>query len=169
VGSERIEEALARAEVRNAIADICVAIDRLDFDLLAGRVHDDADVCLGPFFKGTGAEFVEWEKGPDGPTSLERTMHNLGTQTIELEGDVAHASSYCVAYHEGPPDHPWCKGFVVFWFRWRDRLERREGRWALASRRIAFEWGRNETTGEAFPLPAEIYGTRDRDDSHYLR
>lgn len=158
----------AALEAKQVVADICVGIDRLDFKLIASRVHDDADIDLGVFFKGNGAEFVEWEEGPDGPRALERTMHDIGTQTVAVADDVAHVTSYVVAYHSGPADHAWCKGFVVFWFHWRDRIERRDGRWALAARRIAFEWGRNETTGEDFPLPPEMYATRDRNDVHYL-
>ncbi|HVW48764.1 MAG TPA: nuclear transport factor 2 family protein [Solirubrobacterales bacterium] len=158
----------AAQEAKQVVADICVGIDRLDFDLIRGRVHDDADIDLGLFFKGTGKEFVDWEEGADGPRTLERTMHDVGTQTVAVEGDVAHVTSYVVAYHSGPADHPWCKGFVVFWFHWRDRIERRDGHWALASRRIAFEWGRNETTGEDFPLPEAMFASRDRGDIHYL-
>lgn len=158
-----------RQRIEQVLAEFCVGVDRVDFELLESCFHPDAHANFGGFVNGPVSEYFEFVKGNDGLRTFERTMHHLGTSTIEIEGDVAHAQTYCVAYHEGADDHPWCKGFVVIHARYADRFERRDGRWAIASRTCLFEWSRNLTTGESLELPPENMGRRDRSDLSYRR
>jgi len=55
------------------------------------------------------------------------------------------------------------------WARYVDRLEKRGGRWAIASRTCVFEFARNLSTGEPMELPPEQMGRRDRNDLRYER
>jgi hypothetical protein len=161
--------ATEREAIGQVLAEFCVGVDRLDYELIESCFHADAEVDFGGFVSGPVAGYFDFVRGPDGLGSFERTMHNLGTTTVEIDGDVAHSQAYCVAYHSGGEDHPWCKGFVVVHARYLDRLEKRDGRWAIARRVCAFEWGQNQTTGEAMELPAENLGRRDRTDLAYTR
>jgi hypothetical protein len=156
-------------QIEQVLARFCTAVDRMDFDLLRRCFHPDAHADFGAFVKGPADDYLAYVASDDGLPSLDRTMHQLGNVKFEIDGDVAHAESYVTAYHEGPADHPWCKGFVVVWARYVDRLEKREGRWAIASRTCVFEFARNLTTGEPMPLPPDQMGCRDRTDPIYRR
>lgn len=158
-----------RQQIERVLADFCIGVDRVDFELLESCFHADAEANFGGFVNGPVGEYFEFVKSDDGLRSFERTMHNLGTSSIEVEGDVAWAQSYCVAFHEGAEDHPWCQGFVVIYARYADRFERRDGRWAISARTCVFEWSRNQTTGEDLELPADNIGRRDRADLTYRR
>lgn len=164
---------MSAAENREAIgqvlADFCVGVDRLDYELIESCFHADAEVDFGGFVSGPVAGYFEFVRGADGLGAFERTMHSLGTIAVELDGDIAHSQAYCIAYHSAGDDHPWCNGFVAIHARYLDRLEKRDGRWAITRRTCAFEWGRNLTTGEAMELPAENLGRRDRTDPSYTR
>ncbi len=156
-----------RIAVEDVIKRFCVAADRLDGELLATCFHPGAEVDLGPFLQGTVEDYLAMFASSDGPRSLDRTMHVVTNVLAELDGDVAHVESYCTAYHEGPAGHPWCDGHVVIGVRWLDRVEWRGGRWAIAARRAAFEWGRNATSGESMEFPPDYRGRRDRSDLRY--
>ena len=156
-------------EIEQLLALFCSSIDRMDFDLLKSIFHPDAHTNFGAFVNGPVQEYLEYVASPDGLPGLERTMHQLGNVNYEIEGDVAHAESYVTAYHEGPADHPWCQGFVVIWARYIDRLEKRDGRWAISARTCVFEFGRNLSSGQPLELPAENRGRRDRSDLRYAR
>lgn len=168
---DEIEIADLRSErqISRVLADFCVAVDRMDWELLASCFHPDAYTQFGIFVDGNVSEYLSFVQSDRGLPSFDRTMHNLGTCTIDVEGDVANARTYCVAYHSAPADHPWCKGFVVFWARYIDRFERRDDRWAIASRVCSVEWARNLTTGEEIEHPTQLRGRRDRTDQHYTR
>jgi hypothetical protein len=156
-----------RHEIEQVLIRFCSAVDRMDFDLLRSCFHAGAHTNFGAFVNGTVDEYLEYVASDDGLPGLERTMHQLGNVNYEIEGRVAHAESYVTAYHEGPAEHPWCKGFVVVWARYIDRLEQRGGEWRIASRTCVFEFARNLTTGEPMSLPQEQMGRRDASDARY--
>lgn len=160
-------EAVARDQIRQCLALAAIATDRMDWDLLADCYTSDATVDLGGFFRGSISEYIASNSSPSGLPSLERTMHALTTSAIDVRGDRAVAESYCTCYHSGPPDHPWCAGFVVVYVRFLDELTVSDGRWRITRRRGVFEWGRNETTGAALELDPESLGRRDRSDARY--
>src|ERR1700677_3411146 len=99
-------------------------MDRFDRDLVLSAYHPDAIDDHG-IFVGGPQEFVDWAMALHRSHSM--TQHILANHTCELEGDVAHAETY----------------FLVAWLdremkplyhiggRYIDRLERRNGRWAI--------------------------------------
>lgn len=153
--------------VRSTLATVCIATDRMDWDLLASCFLSDAGVDFGDFARGSISEYIANNRSENGLPSLDRTMHALSTTDVRVDGDTAKSESYCVCYHSGPEDHPWCRGFVVVYMRYLDRLIRREEGWLIAQRVGVFEWGRNETTGEPLTLSPEMLGRRDRQDPRY--
>ena len=183
--SEELEQAVTMLLDRQAIHD-CVltysrGVDRMDRDLLVSVYHEDAVDDHGVFI-GTAEEFADWA------LELHRTkhlshQHCLFNHTVDIDGDVAHAETYYLFLginREGPPVS-WGAG------RYIDRLERREGRWAIAARKCLRDWSplaeRPErldqlslTAGKAF-LPAREHAflrtcdqaARDRTDPSYER
>lgn len=93
----------------------------------------------------------------------------MTNHTCELHGDTAHTETYWIfsgINKVGPPS--------IHFGRYLDRFERRNGRWAIASRACLSEW--HAALGE-LPLPpgyqALLNGSgtsaRDRSDSSYER
>jgi hypothetical protein len=156
-------------EIEQVLARFCSAVDRMDFELLKTCFWPGARTNFGAFVNGTVEEYLEYVGSDEGLPGLDRTMHQLGNVSYEIEGDSAHAESYVTAVHEGPADHPWCNGVVVIWSRYIDRLEKRDDAWRIASRTCLFEFARNLTTGEPMPLPREQMGRRDKADLRYER
>jgi hypothetical protein len=101
------------------------------------------------------------------PETNDATMHFLGTQVIELDGDVAWAETYCLALHrlratDGAPARD-----KVRPIRYCDRLERRDGEWRIARRVVVYEPGRVDPLSDE--LLAAVGGSRDRSDPAYDR
>jgi hypothetical protein len=151
--------------VSRVISTVARAIDRLDFELLESCYHPDAaDERHGrvrPI-----AEFLEWVR----PIlrGMQSTMHALSTQLIDVDGDVAHAETYCTARHVAAAED----GSTRVWFayvRYVDRLERRDGVWRIQRRVCAYEPGTlNPNTLE--PVAADVLGgVRGREDPSYRR
>jgi hypothetical protein len=157
-----LDQLLSRQQIADVIARYARGIDRLDFDLVRSCYHPDAYDDHGAM-KGTVDEFIDSARA-----FLPRfvaTMHFLGNMLIEIDGDVARAETYAVAYHrldlgaDGGKDDVWGIRYV-------DRFERRDGEWRIAYRVVAQEWRRVD------PVPAGhvrgggpgTWGTRDGND-----
>ena len=91
-----VDELLDQQAVRDVLIRYTRGIDRMDPDLVRSCYHPDAYDDHGAFQGGT-EEFVAWFQ--QALSFFERTMHFVGNQLVEVDGDIAHAESYCVAYH----------------------------------------------------------------------
>lgn len=119
---------LDRQQIYDVIASYCRGVDRLDRDVLQSVYHEDA-LDDHTFFVGNRQEFWEWVDG------LHRKHHHssnhfLGNHLVEIDGDVAHAETYYMfasVNKEGAP-YSFAGG------RYIDRLEKRDGRWAIVDR-----------------------------------
>jgi SnoaL-like domain len=156
-----------RYAIEQLLTRFCAAVDRMDFDVLRSSFHPDAHAHFGSFVDGPIDQYFAYVASADGLPGLERTMHQLGNISFRIEGDIAYAESYVMAYHEGALDHSWCRGLVVIGARYVDRLEKRNGEWRISDRRCVYEFARNLTRGEAVDLPPESMGRRDRSDPRY--
>src|SRR3954452_21041342 len=151
--STEIDRLVDEQAVARVVRTVARAIDRLDFELLASCYHPDATDERHGRVRGI-AEFLEWVQ----PIlhGMQSTLHALSTQLVDVDGDVAHAETYCTARHVAVRDD----GETQVWFayvRYVDRLERRDGRWAIQRRVCAYEPGTlNPNTLE--PVPAEVLG-----------
>ena len=156
---------LDESAIRALIARYSHAIDRLDWDELRSCYHDDAVDLHGDDFAGGIDAYIEWLH-EHLPATLVATMHFTGTQSIEVDGDVAWAETYCLALHRlsATADAP--TRDAVRPVRYVDRLERRHGEWRIARRTCIYEPGRID--GLAEPL-APSGGARDRSDPSYAR
>ena len=100
--------------------------------------------------------------------------HHISSQTIEIEGDVAHVESYITAIFRGlrNPGHI----TSIVGGRYLDRIDRRGGEWRVAVREFIphFSVAGQSNFDEQFPperYPREDFwlGTRDRRDPSYRR
>jgi hypothetical protein len=162
-----LDDLVAQQEIRDVLIRYTRGIDRMDGELVTScywpGAHDDHGA-----FQGTVEGFVTWVQ--EVLAHFDSTMHFIGNQLVDVEGNVAHAESYCVAYHrrgarDGESGHD-----LVIGLRYVDRLERRDGEWRIADRRCVFDWTRIDPIAGEWDVPAEaIRGRRDRTDPTYLR
>ena len=113
---------------------------------------------------GTRDEFVPW--AIDLEAGFPVTHHSVTTHLCEVDRDVAHAESYCVFFVVMPGGKSIGAGAA----RYVDKLERKDGRWAISARvevmDCAFELPRSSWLGEVWE---EIPPRRDRTDLSYMR
>jgi hypothetical protein len=162
-----IDELLAREEIREVLLRYTRGIDRLDLDVVRSCYHADAHDDHGAY-RGDLEGFLTWVA--DVLSYFESTMHFVGNQLIEVDGDTAHAESYCVAYHrrrahdgEDPYD-------LVTALRYVDRLERRaDRRWRIADRVCVFDWSRRDPVAGEWAMAGAVRGERGAGDPVWRR
>lgn len=168
-----IDDLVAQQEIRDVLIRYTRGIDRMDADLVRSTYHPDAHDDHGAY-QGDVDGFIEWVQRA--LSYFDATMHFIGNQLVEVDGDVAHAESYCVAYHrrrarpgvdgeQGEEGHD-----LVTALRYVDRLERRGGVWRIADRKCVFDWTRRDPiVGQWEQGPEVLQGRRDRTDPVYER
>lgn len=124
-----------RAEIEDAVKRYCRAVDRCDWALLARFYHPDAVIRHGGY-EGGPAGFVEFVKARR--VGIRHTAHFVSNILVEFGGpDVAVAETYGFATQTFVPPSPFVPEGAVATrvravYRYVDRFERREGRWAVA-------------------------------------
>ncbi len=152
---------LARQQIADVIYRYARGIDRLDFDLVRACYHPDAWDDHGAIggdvetFIAAAREYLaQWTA----------TQHFMGNLLIEIDGDVARAETYAVAYHRRE-DADGNGRDDVFGIRYVDRFERRESAWKIAHRVVATEWRRvDEVSGARGRGRVGVWGRRDDED-----
>ena len=164
---ERVQQLLDKQDIHECIVKAARAMDRLDEELWAQAWHpdgtDDHGGWIGPaeqFIKKSLLRVPRWR----------RFQHYLLNQSIDLDGDVAHVETYFWAtlLHL---DDDWADYSVG---RYLDRVERRDGRWAIAHRLTTLEWTgvlppRPDGGGKAPSPDLFVRGAHDRTDRSYDR
>jgi hypothetical protein len=154
---------LAENEIRKVLLLYCRGVDRLDRDLVRACFHEDAVDSHGNF-EGDVDSLLDWMWGV--LTKFDTTMHFVGNMLIEVEGDLARAETYGVAFHRGEPEKPHRN--LINGFRYVDRFERRDGAWRIARRTVVTDWTRVDVPEQWWPTPEGILcGTRGPDDPVY--
>lgn len=156
---------------RTAIAD-CIAAhargcDRHDVGLLTGTYHDDGLDIHGATVNA-GPHFAAWANAVHAATS-QNHLHNITTQSCEIDGDEAHAESYVLVTLLTPDSSI----ATVMCGRYVDRLQRRDGRWRIAVRHatveLAYTADARLLQSQYFVTQGYAHGTRDRSDLSYQR
>jgi len=127
---ELLQRLADESACRELLVRYGMAIDWQDRDSLAAVFWPDADIDYG-FFKGTGTELVDTLLHI--ATLSQRRFHMLGGERIRLKGTTAEAESYIItqAISEDASKGQTC---TLFYGRFLDRLERRQGEWRIAGR-----------------------------------
>ena len=165
----KVQELADRAEILDCLHRYTRGMDRQDRELARSAYHDDAiDIHLT--IVATVDAFLDWAFKYHAKQSCHQ--HYITNHTVELDGDTAHAETYYLFVGSYPNDE---RPVTVAGGRYIDRLERRDGRWAIAARVCTAEW---ENRAESFlrnpPLGPDVLANglimaRDRTDVSYDR
>ncbi|MGV9915075.1 nuclear transport factor 2 family protein [Streptomyces tendae] len=164
---EQVTELLTRQEISDCLLRYCRGVDRQDRDLLLSAYHPDAVDDHGRVVLGR-EEFADWvfAMHRDNHVAHSHVLHNI---TFDIDGDVAHTETYYTAFCENIT-----KPNMVTTGRYVDRLERRDGHWAIAARVAITD---SVYRVDDYPMPAEframvqsnVRSRRDRGDVSYER
>jgi SnoaL-like domain len=136
----------------------------------------DHDVLLSMFwpeaidehgvYNGPIEGFVEWLRSTH--QADESWMHHNTTQTIEIDGDQAWTETYCLAMNRIPPRDGSPAVDRTVRVRYCDRLERRDGEWRIAHRRVVYSPSAIDDHVHDWEFsPNHLRETRDRTDPAY--
>lgn len=122
-----------RQEVLDCVNLYGRGLDRLDPELIRDAFHPGG-IDNHASFVGTVDEFVPWAIEIESTFKL--THHGVSSHNCEIDGDVAHAESY-IHFFVVMQDKP---VIGAGGGRYIDKLERRDGKWALTIRRFLLDW-----------------------------
>lgn len=181
---ETLEKTVAELKDRQDIHDCLMTyargVDRLDRDLILSVYHPDAVDDHGVFVGGPEA-FADWVIDMHSRTHLSH-QHCLFNISVALDGDVAHTETYYMFAGMNRAGTP----LSLTGGRYLDRLEKRNGRWAIADRICLRDWAPLEEIPETLDqssltsvknLPEVVtmlmrtgaQTLRDREDPSYMR
>ena len=153
----RLEELEAREEIRGVLQRNARGMDRADAETTRSTYHDDSFEIHWETFTGNGHEFADYITRQIASTV--HVAHLVSDPLIELDGDRAFCESRYTARTRVERDTDIGSGYAdnIVWGRYLDVLERRDGRWAIAHRRLVREGGRTDVV--AGPARSQIEGS----------
>ena len=159
----RVRQLIDREEIRDLLSGHARALDRHDVVGLCGSYHDGAWENHGSF-QGPAKDLAS-RSGEEHAAFCASHLHHLSNHIIDLDGEVAHVETYFLAgllRHDGLTE--------MVGGRYVDRLERRDGRWAIAERACIVEWnGELRATTSPFDKKAFLQGRWNHDDVSHRR
>ncbi len=182
--SDELERTLRELKDRQDIHDCLMrysrGVDRLDRELILSVYHDDAVDDHGVFVGGPEA-FADWVIDMHSRTHMSH-QHCIFNVSVDLDGEVAHTESYYMFIGMNRDGKPLAQSGG----RYLDRLEKRNGRWAIADRVCLRDWAPLETIPASLDqssmtavknLPDGVkrlmqegpQTSRDRNDPSYIR
>lgn len=145
--------------IRDAAHRYCRGVDRLDPDEMRSAYWPDAIDDHGVFV-GNAMEFVDRVIASHG--RWRATMHCILNHHIELDpdGSSARGEAYNVTYLF----HGQGNSMDIWWGRYLDRYQQRNGEWRIAHRVCVHEGTRTLGDGEAMNIQSELFrsGSFDR-------
>lgn len=185
---QRLLAAADRGEIENLLGTYCRAIDRLDLELLKSVYHPDAIDDHGAIC-ANAHEFAE-KIIPTLRQLCVYSMHTVTHAVIDVRGDDAISEAYYLGYHTIDSNTEAVAAFFgdaytaaqraagtlaqrheyVCGGRYLDRLQRRDGVWRIADRKITNEFSvcrPEQTVNAAMPAAFSVPSRRDRDDPLY--
>lgn len=170
---------LDRQAIHDCLMTYSRAIDRLDRELLISVYHPDAIDDHGVFV-GNREAFADWAIAMHTRTHLSH-QHCQFNSTCDLQGDIAHTETYYMFVGMNQRGTP----LGMSGGRYIDRLEKRDGVWAIAARLCVRDWAPLDAIPETLDQAAltvvaldEVtrslmrtgaQPTRDRSDPSYQR
>lgn len=161
-----IDEISARFAISDVLFRLARGVDRNDLALVESAFHPGADLSLGYYVgdvEGYLGRFRQMSRAAEQP--LTGVQHRIGNMLIEVHGDRARVESYYdVCWRRAVPDGGQVDELAAV--RALDRMEQREGRWAILSRTLVWDWA---VTLSAQPTPwaeSDLHqaGRRDAQD-----
>ncbi len=143
-----LDRLLDREEIRDLLGTYARGINRADSELTASIYHPDAYVDHGSF-QGLGTDYARLPRGGD---AWPMSNHTFGQSTIDIDGDVAHAESYCIFHYQKVNEELGRMRAGLMLIRYLDRLERRnDGPWKIAFRRIVLDYSHEHDVLDTWP------------------
>lgn len=139
--SGAMDDMVARLVDERGVRDVMLRYARGVDDRDWARVR--SCFTVDAFVKGTGFAGVRDEYLDRLVAGVERygvTMHTVGNQLLELDGDSARTETDLVARHFGDPDGR--KEELVLGVRYEDQLRRDGDRWVITHREVRLLWSR---------------------------
>ncbi len=156
-----IQALIDKQAITEAIYAYCRSVDRIDVPLGRSIWHDDAIADYGAdYFQGPGKDVIDLIcRQHEGLISHSHQVTNI---LIDVDGDHAGSESYMTGTmrlrREGKELQ------MGVWARYLDSWEKREGRWGIIRREVAFD---HEEIREVTPMGRALTSTRDRRDPSY--
>ncbi len=155
-------DVVAKQALQELVCRYSRAVDRRDFDSLAGLYLHDAIHDHGDMFRGEPAALITWLK--QSPATM-LTQHFVGNCLFHVEGDRAEGEIYTINYHVLPvdPESGERRDYVAGG-RYLDRYRRVGGRWYFEQRQRVIDW-RHQRPSNPGATGAEVHqGSPGRDD-----
>ena len=128
----QVKRLLDQRAIEQVLIRYCIALDRMDLQVLASLFTPDCQVDYGsdPRLKANGSS--DLARSLERMWRWRRTSHNLSNVVIAFEDDdTAVATSYVHAWHERSDGTT-----ATILGQYHDRLVRRSGAWLIAERRM---------------------------------
>ncbi len=167
VSNEELRRLLDRQQIEDVLSRYSRAVDRADIELLSGCYHDDATEDHGGVFSGSARDYVA-KIAPLLPRA--GVLNHLATNVlVEFEtAERARVEAYILTFARMKKDGETFDTLTLA--RCVDRFERRAGRWAIAARRLCWEWHHEMPMRESWgrgliaPDPSVLVRGRKRPD-----
>jgi SnoaL-like domain len=159
---DQVKRLRDRAEIYDCMQRYARGTDRQYRALLPSAYHDGA-VYDHVGFVGVVDDFIDWALAYH--STQTRYQHYLLNHTVDIDGDEAPAETYYlfVGTDREPENH-----LTISGGRYVDRLEQRDGRWAIADRVCLLEFINESESLLTDAAIAAVPGTRtprhDADD-----
>lgn len=141
-----VQALLDRAAIRDVLLRYARGVDRRDLALVRTCFTPDC-AYEGTLARGTITDALA--RLEDRLGHYTGTMHLMGNQLIELDGDTATSETPCVAYHRVARVAGAVADFVTG-VRYLDELARDGDHWRIRRRAVRLDWQRHD----AVALPA---------------
>lgn len=134
-----LQQLLDRQQIEDVLTRYSRAVDRADIELLKGCYHDGATEDHAGVFTGTAADYIANVAGILPRAGIINHMvMNVLVEFLTDDPNAAKVEAYILTFARMKKDGE--KFDTLTLARSVDRFEKRDGRWAIASRRLAFEW-----------------------------
>lgn len=144
-----------REEIRALMYRYARGVDRGDYDVITSAFLPGATDKHG-HFDGPADEFARGVVDR-GDAAQIAGNHHITNIVIELDGDRARTETYFIAFHPHL-DSGVKVEMGVLSGRYLDELERVDGRWGIARRRVVSDWCRADVPGPPWLRTTPQYG-----------
>lgn len=136
--ADKLDELIAREEIRDLIYRYSHAIDRRDWAALDAIFWPDGLVEYG-LYDDRAAGFTPAVQQVYAESGIHITQHFIGNCILRVRGETASGETYVQALHRVPNGKG---GYydLLMGSRYLDTFERRDGEWRIAFRKVAFDW-----------------------------
>ena len=124
-----------RELIKNLYRRYAFGVDSINFELVRTVFHPDC-TCVGTAEQGALDEYLKGME--EALHAWDATMHFVGNQYIEIDGDQGYVESWVVGYHMEAPDSP--LEHLVLGLRYQDDLVRVGDDWKIIRRETAKQW-----------------------------